>query len=197
MPLNKYQIPCQTTGCQSAASSILEKLDRSFEPCHDFYKFACGNRSNSTVANNLVEFIKNIVTVNQRLQELILETSTTDESRPITIAKKYYAECMNTDLVEKRGLDPLKQLIANFGGWPVVEGTKWKSTLNWTDLTHEFIKSGVRSGFLVEIDVSENILNPAKHNRIIQVIDLESNYYLVDFFLLFFFRSNRQAWAKT
>lgn len=109
------------------------------------------------------------MTINQRLYELITKDSTSEEARPIVIAKQYYAECMNTDVIEKRGLEPLQTLIAKLGGWPVVEGAKWTPSLNWTELTREIVKSGLRSGFLVDLDVLVNVLNPGKHNRIIRV----------------------------
>lgn len=170
-----HRTVCKDKGCQLSAHLVNQTLDLSFDPCNDFYHFACGNRTHSKIANNLVEFLKNSVTINKRLHELIDQPSTPDEARPIVIAKTYYKECMNTALIEEQSLEPLKKLISKFGGWPVVEGAKWNQSLNWTELTHSFITSGVRSGFLVDLDVMVNVLHPAKHNRIIRVNLLNNN----------------------
>lgn len=39
---------CTTKTCVTAASSILNSMDESIDPCHDFYQYACGGwmRSN-------------------------------------------------------------------------------------------------------------------------------------------------------
>lgn len=163
------EIYCHTPACQVTASHVSQTLDLTFDPCYDFYHYACGNRSDSKIANNLVEFTKNMVTINQRLLELIQEPSTYGEAIPISVAKDYYKECMNTDAIERRGLEPLKRLLAQFGGWPIVEGSNWVPTYNWVELTREFVRAGHRSGFLVDLEVTVNTLNPARHNRIIKV----------------------------
>lgn len=148
---------------------VLQTLDLTFDPCHDFYHYACGNRSNSNIANNLVEILKNTIVINQRLRELIEEASQPNDIRAIVVAKQYYVECMRTDFIELRGLEPLKKLLAQIGGWPVVEGANWNSSLNWTEQSRVFVQEGLRTGLLVEMDVMENILNPANSNRILRV----------------------------
>lgn len=160
---------CQTSGCHSIATKVRELLDTSFDPCDDFYHFACGNRTHSNIANNIIEFVKNAITISERVRDIIELPSTPDEAKPIAMAKQYYAECMNVPLLEKRGLIPLQQLIGQFGGWPVVEGDKWKPTANWTELPKQFINAGIRSGLLIDLSVAENLLNPSRHNRIINV----------------------------
>lgn len=61
--------------------------------------------------------------------------------RPVKIsdaeikAKNLYESCMNYELLEKRGIAPLLDLLKSFGGWPALD-TKWKDeNFNWLNLT--------------------------------------------------------------
>ncbi|KAH8265503.1 hypothetical protein KR038_009426 [Drosophila bunnanda] len=49
-------------------------------------------------------------------------------------AKNLYRSCVNSQLLTKRGLEPLHTLIRNLGGWPVLDH-HWNDTnFNWQDL---------------------------------------------------------------
>lgn len=50
-------------------------------------------------------------------------------------AKNLYKSCMNYDLLEKRGVTPLLDLLNSLGGWPALD-SKWKQeNFNWLNLT--------------------------------------------------------------
>ena len=40
---------CQTEGCKEETARLLEQMDRTVDPCQDFYQFACGGFINKTV----------------------------------------------------------------------------------------------------------------------------------------------------
>ena len=46
---NKTDQVCQTEGCKQQAANLLEQMDRTVDPCQDFYQFACGGYINRTV----------------------------------------------------------------------------------------------------------------------------------------------------
>ncbi|XP_043864063.1 neprilysin-4 isoform X1 [Drosophila mojavensis] len=49
-------------------------------------------------------------------------------------AKNLYKSCVNSELLNRRGLDPLHSLIRQLGGWPVLD-PDWRSThFNWQQL---------------------------------------------------------------
>ncbi|XP_058056004.1 neprilysin-4 [Anopheles bellator] len=53
-----------------------------------------------------------------------------------TKARHLFASCMNYGLIEKRGLEPLRQLLDSLGGWPVLDGPAWDgSNFDWLNLT--------------------------------------------------------------
>ena len=41
------------------------------------------------------------------------------------MAKAQYQSCMDTERLELIGLKPLRDLLTEFGGWPVVDGDAW------------------------------------------------------------------------
>ena len=45
---NKTDQVCQTEGCKQQAANLLEQMDRTVDPCQDFYQFACGGFINKT-----------------------------------------------------------------------------------------------------------------------------------------------------
>lgn len=50
-------------------------------------------------------------------------------------AKYLYASCMNAEILEGRGIEPLMRLLDTLGGWPVLEGEVWnKSSFDWLQL---------------------------------------------------------------
>ncbi|XP_060648179.1 neprilysin-4 isoform X1 [Drosophila nasuta] len=49
-------------------------------------------------------------------------------------AKNLYKSCVNSELLTRRGLEPLQTLIRQLGGWPVLD-PEWRSThFNWQQL---------------------------------------------------------------
>ncbi|XP_023296054.2 neprilysin-4 isoform X1 [Lucilia cuprina] len=52
-----------------------------------------------------------------------------------TKARHLYQSCTNNKLLEKRGIQPLLQLVENLGGWPVLD-PKWNAqNFDWLNLT--------------------------------------------------------------
>lgn len=50
-------------------------------------------------------------------------------------AKYLYASCMNAEILEQRGIEPLMQLLRSLDGWPVLDGDAWnKSGFDWLQL---------------------------------------------------------------
>ena len=41
------------------------------------------------------------------------------------MARNVYKACMDLDKIEEVGLDPLKTMLKQMGGWPVLEGQTW------------------------------------------------------------------------
>ncbi|XP_036386960.1 endothelin-converting enzyme 1 isoform X2 [Megalops cyprinoides] len=112
---------CLSEPCVTVASAVLGALDRTVDPCHDFYNFACGGwvrnnplpegKSRWGPFSNLWE--RNMAVMKQMLEN----TSRTDLSEAEKKAQWYYQSCMSEDKIEALGAQPLQELINRTGGW--------------------------------------------------------------------------------
>ena len=54
---------------------------------------------------------------------MILETdSSPNEAKPFRMAKDVYKSCMDVGKIEELGLEPIKEILNDLGGWPVLLG---------------------------------------------------------------------------
>uniref|UniRef100_A0AAQ5ZAG7 endothelin-converting enzyme 1 n=1 Tax=Amphiprion ocellaris TaxID=80972 RepID=A0AAQ5ZAG7_AMPOC len=107
---------CLSEACVTVASQMVETMDRSADPCHDFYQFACGGwmrknplpdgRSRWSTFNSIWE-------QNQALLKHLLENGTFNgSSEAERKTQSYYLSCLNTQRIEELGAQPLIDLIA-------------------------------------------------------------------------------------
>lgn len=70
--------------------------------------------------------------LNERLQVILNEPFQSDEIAPFKNAKKYFKSCMNTDLIEERGVTPILSKLNEMGGWPVLMASESWNEAEWT-----------------------------------------------------------------
>ncbi|KAF3703796.1 Metalloendopeptidase -like protein PEX [Channa argus] len=116
---------CLTPECIEAAGSILSKMDRSFNPCEDFYGFSCGGwlKENpipeDSSSYGVYPWLRQHVDI--RLKELLEAPSDPNELEAVTKAKILYRSCMNETILEQVDAKPmLKTLKQPEFRWPVL-----------------------------------------------------------------------------
>ncbi|HEY4378931.1 MAG TPA: M13 family metallopeptidase [Acidobacteriaceae bacterium] len=95
----------------------LTDLDRSVDPCQDFYKFSCGGwQKNNPIPADQARWdvYAKLSTENlQFLWGILRDVSVARDRTPVQQKiGDYFAACMNTDAIDERGYDPLKQALA-------------------------------------------------------------------------------------
>jgi putative endopeptidase len=100
----------------------LNAMDRTADPCVNFYEFSCGNwiKNNPIPADQSKWGRFNELAENNRLilRDILEGVSAPSPNRSAVNQKigDYYASCMNEDAIESKGTDPLKPELDRIAG---------------------------------------------------------------------------------
>ncbi|XP_063703572.1 neprilysin-4 [Culicoides brevitarsis] len=71
----------------------------------------------------------------RRKRQLDLTKLETNQNEAEVKARNLFLSCMNYNLLEKRGVEPILELAKSLGGWPVLDPTWNESSFDWLNLT--------------------------------------------------------------
>ncbi|CAO1406059.1 unnamed protein product [Diamesa serratosioi] len=163
---------CLTAGCVEAAQSISMHMDQTVDPCDDFYHFACGSFVNETIIPDDKIFVDTfsiiLDKVLDQLRTLINVPVNDSEIDPFKLVKKVYKSCMNTSLIQDRGIKPLVEIHETLKGWPILKGDKWnESSWSWQNASLTSSNLGYTTDYIFKLTVAADRLNNT--NRIIYI----------------------------
>lgn len=129
---------CIEDRCVAAGLMIKVKLNKSVEPCQDFYQFACGGWQMEYQLKLGESFLNtfNVVQsgVNKKLLNLLSANVSDSEPNAVKLVKHFYRSCMDEASVENLGVKPLVDNIRQVLGDNIFPGALDKPNMNLTTL---------------------------------------------------------------
>jgi len=161
---------CLTEECIRTSARIIDAMDRSVDPCDDFFEHACGtwNRRHTIPddKSNYNTFRKLGDELQAQLKVLIEKPLTDEDSQAIKKVKYLYQSCMNVSLIEARQERPLLALIEDLGGWPVVNRS-------WTEETFDLERQMAKFRLVNSRGIINHWVGPDDKNSDVNVILLD------------------------
>ncbi|EFA04401.2 neprilysin-2 [Tribolium castaneum] len=157
---------CMTEKCIRSASSILEKMDRTVDPCDDFYKFACGNFVEKQIIPDHKTMVSSFGETSDKVSLQLLKVFEEDihekDPHSLRLVKSIYKSCMNTSQIENEGLSFMKREFRDLGGWPVIEPNWNEKTFDWKNLLFRLKRIGWRRTFFLSMFIDTDLKNSSK-----------------------------------
>ncbi|XP_076284124.1 neprilysin-11 isoform X2 [Lasioglossum baleicum] len=179
-----YKEICQSVECVKTAARIIESMNRSVDPCHDFYDFACGGWiSNNPIPQSQVSwdqlsFLREQLF--QNLRVLLEEPDGKNDPRSVKLARALYRTCMDTTSIEALGMKPIHDILAELG-LPKIPPTR---SSNWTLDVSQLAGTAQRVlglNIFVHFYVSEDVRDTTRNRMMMaQVTPAISERYLLD-----------------
>ncbi|KAB7507712.1 Endothelin-converting enzyme 1 [Armadillidium nasatum] len=147
------------------AERMLQVMNSSVDPCENFYEYACGRWSEvypleDKALDNTFDRLRE--GLDEVLKQLLEEPITSEDSRSTIIAKTLYKGCMDEEKIESLGVTPLKTLLSQLGGWPVLEGEAWnEEAFDWVELMAKLRK--YNNDILLSEWVGADVTNSSNH----------------------------------
>ncbi|XP_060814400.1 neprilysin-4-like isoform X2 [Bombus pascuorum] len=114
-----YDEMCQSEECVRTAARIIEAMNRSVDPCRDFYKFACGGWISKNPIPQSQTSWDQLSLLKERLLKdlriLLEESDDGNDLRSVKLARTLYRTCMNLTSIEALGLKPVYETFNKLG----------------------------------------------------------------------------------
>ncbi|KAJ9575360.1 hypothetical protein L9F63_025688, partial [Diploptera punctata] len=132
---------CDSVECVKSAANLLQSMDRSYDPCEDFYHYACGNWKNehpipdTAIDNNW--FAERTFHMLRHIKGYLQQNSSESDPVPVVQARTMYKSCMDTDELDRQGLEPMFQFLQDVGMNPLPKlpsntpGSDVEEPFNW------------------------------------------------------------------
>lgn len=145
-------------------------IDKSADPCDNFYKFSCGGYQSNSTLRNAQNVIDNII------QSYIRSPINKNDSKAVKMQKKYYQSCMDLDSIELNSNEILKNVFEDLGGWPVLVRNWNETDFDWGKIIKKCTEYGIYYDWFLYIE-NEIAYNTSNGNLHVRYFNYEGTNY--------------------
>jgi len=142
---------------QSKSQEIRRHMNKTADPCTDFYEFACGNWKGDETPQTKLQHL-----IDKDLLRLLEETAHGKDSPVARQAKEFYKSCLATQSRQNQQQQQfLSEFIRQNGGFPAVPGSNWPvyyQGYDWLQVLGR-LRKNYGMDILVGLRVAYNYLN--------------------------------------
>ncbi|XP_067010330.2 endothelin-converting enzyme homolog [Anabrus simplex] len=110
---------CNREECIETASSLLLSIDKSADPCQDFYQYACGNwpRAHPIPEGRHANswFAERSLYLDRQMQDIMEDSNKNDEPEAMHMMRTFYKSCVDTENLESLELEPMQEILEEMG----------------------------------------------------------------------------------
>ena len=146
---------CVTKECIEASNRLWQNMDATADPCQDFNQFACGGFIQNQIVPEDKGKLSSFTPATEEVYRRTRVLMDVKDSDPVWKTDKkvidHFKSCMDQEALEEKGLTPVKDLLKELGGWPVLEGDDWNSTnFEWYDYSLKSLELGVSGDYILD-----------------------------------------------
>ncbi|XP_076318577.1 neprilysin-1-like [Tachypleus tridentatus] len=162
---------CLSPACIKTAASLLMAMDKTVDPCENFFQYACGTWNKRHVIPEDRSSVSTFEVLADQLQIILkglLEEAANPYDNSATVkAKTFYKSCVKMGQIDAIGDKPLHDIITSLGGWPV-------TSRNWTEPSWpiEKLLGLLRGDYNMGI-IIEQWVGPDDKNSSVNIIQLD------------------------
>nr|CAI5862815.1 unnamed protein product [Callosobruchus analis] len=128
-------------------------MDQTMDPCTDFFQYACGTWNKLHVIPEDKSSISTFEVMADQLQVVLkglledpINLRDNDATRKV---KLFYNSCTNLSDIRRIGDKPIRQIIAQLGGWPVLSNN-WTAPSFSIETLLGYIRSTYNEAYIIE-----------------------------------------------
>ncbi|XP_052738146.1 neprilysin-4 isoform X3 [Bicyclus anynana] len=164
--------PCLSELCVGTASRVLAALNKSVDPCDDFYEFACGGWIQRNPVPEWASSWDQLAVLRERLVLDLHELLETNSSQPlpksVVKAQALYRTCIDVDKLEKEGIKPIEDLLESIG-LPARPPSSPSANFSW-ELIAGRSRRLLGLNALISVQVAEDVRNTSRNRVVVEQV---------------------------
>ncbi|XP_052738145.1 neprilysin-4 isoform X2 [Bicyclus anynana] len=164
--------PCRSELCLVTASRVLAALNKSVDPCDDFYEFACGGWIQRNPVPEWASSWDQLAVLRERLVLDLHELLETNSSQPlpksVVKAQALYRTCIDVDKLEKEGIKPIEDLLESIG-LPARPPSSPSANFSW-ELIAGRSRRLLGLNALISVQVAEDVRNTSRNRVVVEQV---------------------------